>query len=71
MDWGCVYYLWIIVMFLSAVWTLILAAPIHCRASTGDEQVKVMQNFSKSVLMKEQPHLHLRWPFFGVNYSFK
>ncbi len=26
---------WIIVMFLSAVWTLILTAPIHCRASTG------------------------------------
>ncbi len=23
---------WIIVMFLSAVWTLILTAPIHCRA---------------------------------------
>ncbi len=22
---------WIIVMFLSAVWTLILTAPIHCR----------------------------------------
>ncbi len=31
-------YLWIIVMFLSAVWTLILTAPIHCRASI-DEQV--------------------------------
>ncbi len=24
-------YLWTIVMFLSAVWTLILMAPIHCR----------------------------------------
>ncbi len=24
---------WIIVMFLSAVWTLILTAPIHCRGS--------------------------------------
>ncbi len=23
-------YLWIIVIFLSAVWTLILTAPIHC-----------------------------------------
>ncbi len=26
-------YLWIIVMFLSAVWTLILTAPIHCKES--------------------------------------
>ncbi len=25
----CVDYLWIIVMFLSAIWTLILTAPIH------------------------------------------
>ncbi len=31
----CVDYLWIIVMFLSAVWTLILTAPIHCRGSTS------------------------------------
>uniref|UniRef100_A0A671NI24 Glutamate receptor n=1 Tax=Sinocyclocheilus anshuiensis TaxID=1608454 RepID=A0A671NI24_9TELE len=30
MDWSGVDYLWIIVMFLSAVWTLILTAPIHC-----------------------------------------
>ncbi len=50
MSW-CVYYkhsffasqvsidgLEIIVMFLSAVWTLVLTAPIHCREST-DEQV--------------------------------
>ncbi len=28
MDWSCVYYLWIIEVFLSAVWTLILTAPI-------------------------------------------
>ncbi len=31
---GC---LWIIVMFLSAVWTLILTAPIHCRGSIGEQ----------------------------------
>ncbi len=36
MDWSRVDYLWIIVMFLSAVWTLILAAPIHCKESIGD-----------------------------------
>ncbi len=28
---------WIIVMFLSAVWTLILTAPIHCRASISKQ----------------------------------
>ncbi len=59
---------WIIVMFLSAVWTLILTAPIHCRGSTGEQ---VMLNFSKSDVMKKQTHLHFRWPegeyifFFG------
>ncbi len=31
---------WIIVMFLSAVWTLILTAPIHCRASTDEQVIK-------------------------------
>ncbi len=30
LEWCGVDYLWIIVMFLSAVWTLILMAPIHC-----------------------------------------
>ncbi len=34
---GVVDYLWIIVMFLSAVWTLILTAPIHCRGSIGEQ----------------------------------
>ncbi len=28
---------WIIVMFLSAVWTLILTAPIHCRECFGEQ----------------------------------
>ncbi len=37
MDWSGVDYLWIIVMFLSAVWTLILTAPIHCWGSIGEE----------------------------------
>ncbi len=32
-----------VVMFLSAVWTLILTAPIHCRGSVG-EQVMLMMN---------------------------
>ncbi len=34
---GHVDYLWIMVMFLSAVWTLILTAPIHCRGSIGEQ----------------------------------
>ncbi len=38
MDLSGVNYLWIIVMFLSAVWALILTAPINCRGSI-DEQV--------------------------------
>uniref|UniRef100_A0A673JW67 Uncharacterized protein n=1 Tax=Sinocyclocheilus rhinocerous TaxID=307959 RepID=A0A673JW67_9TELE len=32
-----VFPVWITVMFLSAVWTLILTAPIHCRGSIGEE----------------------------------
>ncbi len=40
---------WISVMFLSAVWALILTAPIHCKGSIGEQ---VMQNFSKTVPMK-------------------
>ncbi len=32
-------YLWIIVMFLSAVWTLILTAPIHCRGSIAEQVI--------------------------------
>ncbi len=42
-------YLWISMMFLSAVWTLILMAPIHWWRSSD-----VMLNFFKSVLMKKK-----------------
>ncbi len=45
-------YLWIIVMFLSAVWTLILTAPIHCRGFSG-EQV---------IFKPVQAHLYIGWP---------
>ncbi len=37
MDWSGMNYLWIIAMYLSDVWTLILTAPIFCRGSI-DEQ---------------------------------
>ncbi len=50
---------WIIVMFLSAVWILILTAPIHFRWAI-DEQVMYC-NFYKFVQMKKQA-LHLGWP---------
>ncbi len=39
MNYWTVDYLWIIVMFLSAVWTLIQTAPIHCRGSTGEQVI--------------------------------
>ncbi len=59
---------------LSAVWTLILTAPIHSRRSIGEQ---VMQCYISPNLMKKQTHLHLGWPegeyifIFLVNYSFK
>ncbi len=56
MDWSGVYYK-IIVMFLSAVWTLILTAPIHCRASIGEQ---VMECYISPNLMKKQTHLQWR-----------
>ncbi len=45
LEWIHVDYLWIIVMFSSAVWTLIPTAPIHCRGSIGND---VLPNVSKS-----------------------
>ncbi len=54
MDWSGVDDLSIIVMFLSAVWTLILTAPIHCRASVCEQ---VMQCYISSNLMKKHPQI--------------
>ncbi len=71
MDWSGVDYLWIIVMFLSAVWTLILTAPIHCRGSIAEQ---VMQCYISTNLMKKQTNLHLGWPedeYILGDYSFK
>ncbi len=50
---------WNIVMFLSAVWTLILTAPIHCRGSIAEQ---VMECYISPNLMKKQTHLHIGWP---------
>ncbi len=45
-----------ITMLLSAVWTLILTAPIHCKflQICSDKASEVMLNISKSVLMKNK-----------------
>ncbi len=51
MDRIHVIYLWIIVMFLSAVWTLILMAPIY---TTEDPLVSKQQTNSSTV--------YLAWP---------
>ncbi len=48
---------WIIVMFWSSVWTLILTAPIHCRASIAEQ---VMESYISSNLKQQQTPL--RWP---------
>ncbi len=45
-----------LLLFLSAVWTLILMAPIHCRGFTGEGDV--MLNFSKSVMTKKQTYFN-------------
>ncbi len=34
---------WIIGMFLSSAWTLILTAPIHCRASIAEQMMEFLQ----------------------------
>ncbi len=43
-------WLWITVMFLSAVWTLILVAPIHSRGFIAEWASDAMLNVSKSIL---------------------
>ncbi len=58
---------WIIVMFLSAVWALILTAPIHCRGSIG-EQV-MLCNIFPNLFWWNQTHLHLGWPDCEYIYS--
>ncbi len=50
--WTGVDYLWIIVMFLSAVWTLILTAPIHCRGSIGEQVMYCNAKFLQTCLNK-------------------
>ncbi len=72
MDWSRMNFLWIIVMFLLAVWAIILMAPIHCRGSIGEQ---VMQCY----IFPKTNSLHRWWPVdehifsrfsFWVNYPF-
>ncbi len=50
MEWGG-----LLVMCLSAVWTLILMAPIHCRGSIVN-----LIHLSKSLYIHKLTHLHLK-----------
>ncbi len=60
---------WIIVMFLSAVWTLILTAPIHCRGSIGEQvmhcSISTIQFWWRNKLMNG-----LRVSTFSANFQF-
>ncbi len=53
MDWTGVDYLWIIVMFLSMVWTLILMAPIHFRGSIDEQVMSICQICSEETHLME------------------
>ncbi len=56
--------MWIIAMFLSMAWTLILMAPIHCRGPTFfDEETKY-------TYMDWEGIIFYQIVIFGVNYSF-
>ncbi len=59
MDWSRKDYLWITVMFLIAVWTLILMAPIHCK---GSIDVQVMLNIFDGLRVNFE-----HFSIFGVN----
>ncbi len=65
LDWSGVDYLWIIlfiVMILSAVWTLILMAPIHCKVFMGEQIIYCNAKFLQICSDEETTHLHLGCP---------
>ncbi len=63
---------WIIVMFLSAVWTLILTAPIHCRASICEKwcNATFLQIWWKTKIIYILDDLRMRKLSFWLKYSF-
>ncbi len=62
MDLSHLDYQWIVVMFLSAVWTLILTHPLTPEDSLVSKWCTVLPNFFKSAVKKKQTPLHLAWP---------
>ncbi len=61
-------YLWIIVMFLSAVWTLILMAPIHCRGSSHTGVCQQLFSFFRGTVTLDTTHM-LHAHFVDCNWS--
>ncbi len=62
MDLSKVDYLWIIVVFLSAVWHLILTAPIHCRLCGGSIVSKLCNAKCIQICSNEETSLHIGRP---------
>ncbi len=71
--WRHVDYLCIIVMFLSAVWTLILTAPIHCRGSNFWVDYSFKPRVSKlgTCQMQWLQHLYCWWIAWNELYFFQ
>ncbi len=68
MDWV----VWIIVMFYQLFWTLILTAPIHCRASIAEQvmQCYILQIWWRNKLIyildgPEDEHIFKQLSFLG------
>ncbi len=56
-----------LLMFLSALWTLILTAPIHCRGSIGEQEynvtfLKMCSKFFTVYGSDEKTNSHPGWP---------
>ncbi len=64
---------WILCMFLSVVWTLILTAPIHCRGSIGEQVCQICSheetNSTTSWIRLRVSKFSAKFKFW-VNYSF-
>ncbi len=59
---------WSIVMFLSAVWTLILTAPIHCRASIAEAPMNCY-TFSTQIYWRNKLiYIYVIWIAWGWDY---
>ncbi len=66
------HYLWIIVMFLSAVWSLILTAPIHsCRSNyKKKDNLQICSDEETNSSTSWMAWLHFANFYFWVNYPF-